>query len=98
MLFRSNDTATTEIYTQFDTLSLHDALPMLPSRIISTANFTTPEIRACFASGGYNGCTRWMRSPSIIRETRGAWRVVGSAKAKLETEFAIELTIGFWLQ
>ena len=27
MLFRSNDTATTEIYTQFDTLSLHDALP-----------------------------------------------------------------------
>ena len=28
MLFRSNDTATTEIYTQFDTLSLHDALPI----------------------------------------------------------------------
>ena len=28
MLFRSNDTATTEIYTQFDTLSLHDALPV----------------------------------------------------------------------
>ena len=27
MLFRSNDTATTEIYTQRDTLSLHDALP-----------------------------------------------------------------------
>ena len=30
MLFRSNDTATTEIYTQFDTLSLHDALPTCP--------------------------------------------------------------------
>ena len=28
MLFRSNDTATTEIYTQQDTLSLHDALPI----------------------------------------------------------------------
>ena len=28
MLFRSNDTATTEIYTPFDTLSLHDALPI----------------------------------------------------------------------
>ena len=27
MLFRSNDTATTEIYTCLDTLSLHDALP-----------------------------------------------------------------------
>ena len=29
MLFRSNDTATTEIYTTLDTLSLHDALPIL---------------------------------------------------------------------
>ena len=28
MLFRSNDTATTEIYTTEDTLSLHDALPI----------------------------------------------------------------------
>ena len=28
MLFRSNDTATTEIYTFLDTLSLHDALPI----------------------------------------------------------------------
>ena len=27
MLFRSNDTATTEIYTPRHTLSLHDALP-----------------------------------------------------------------------
>ena len=34
MLFRSNDTATTEIYTQRDTLSLHDALP-----ILDTGNF-----------------------------------------------------------
>ena len=28
MLFRSNDTATTEIYTYHNTLSLHDALPI----------------------------------------------------------------------
>ena len=28
MLFRSNDTATTDIYTVSDTLSLHDALPI----------------------------------------------------------------------
>ena len=28
MLFRSNDTATTEIYTRMDTLSLYDALPI----------------------------------------------------------------------
>ena len=31
MLFRSNDTATTEIYTLSDTLSLHDALPISSS-------------------------------------------------------------------
>ena len=30
MLFRSNDTATTEIYTALNTLSLHDALPIGP--------------------------------------------------------------------
>ena len=30
MLFRSNDTATTEIYTTRHTLSLHDALPIDP--------------------------------------------------------------------
>ena len=30
MLFRSNDTATTEIYTSSHTLSLHDALPNSP--------------------------------------------------------------------
>ena len=31
MLFRSNDTATTEIYTEENTLSLHDALPICRS-------------------------------------------------------------------
>ena len=48
MLFRSNDTATTEIYTTEDTLSLHDALPIYPlpslpenvvSELLSTAEF-----------------------------------------------------------
>ena len=37
MLFRSNDTATTEIYTQFDPLSLHDALPICPQLRIVVA-------------------------------------------------------------
>ena len=32
MLFRSNDTATTEIYTTEDPLSLHDALPIFTAR------------------------------------------------------------------
>ena len=33
MLFRSNDTATTEIYTVEHTLSLHDALPISPRHL-----------------------------------------------------------------
>ena len=33
MLFRSNDTATTEIYTVMNTLSLHDALPIFEAAI-----------------------------------------------------------------
>ena len=41
MLFRSNDTATTEIYTTANTLSLHDALPISPWEIgvILTSNY-----------------------------------------------------------
>ena len=35
MLFRSNDTATTEIYTVRNTLSLHDALQIYADRDVS---------------------------------------------------------------
>ena len=34
MLFRSNDTATTDIYTTANTLSLHDALPISPDHAL----------------------------------------------------------------
>ena len=37
MLFRSNDTATTEIYTLSDTLSLHDALPICDAGLVDVA-------------------------------------------------------------
>ena len=37
MLFRSNDTATTEIYTPLHTLSLHDALPISVCALIDDA-------------------------------------------------------------
>ena len=46
MLFRSNDTATTEIYT----LSLHDALPILASKIIDLAK--RPQTAAEMAESG----------------------------------------------
>ena len=43
MLFRSNDTATTEIYTGSYTLSLHDALPIYRRHGIA---FVTPGLKA----------------------------------------------------
>ena len=39
MLFRSNDTATTEIYT----LSLHDALPIFGQIVLASASEPVPE-------------------------------------------------------
>ena len=44
MLFRSNDTATTEIYTVYNTVSLHDALPISPAQRlgVSVRSFTQP--------------------------------------------------------
>ena len=38
-IFFFNDTATTEIYTEADTLSLHDALPILSQKIIFFSTF-----------------------------------------------------------
>ena len=51
MLFRSNDTATTEIYTTRNTLSLHDALPILPAFIIALAKWKTFGQFALIAGG-----------------------------------------------
>ena len=47
MLFRSNDTATTEIYTGIHTLSLHDALPIYAAGVIGD-----PQIRNRGTLGG----------------------------------------------
>ena len=41
MLFRSNDTATTEIYTPSNTLTLHDALPISFQYLSVAELFTT---------------------------------------------------------
>ena len=50
MLFRSNDTATTEIYTMVDTLSLHDALPISMADAIDKAQ--KPDCRDAYAAMG----------------------------------------------
>ena len=55
MLFRSNDTATTEIYTQRDTLSLHDALPIavaLLARLNPLAVLLTGTLLGALQAGG----------------------------------------------
>ena len=65
MLFRSNDTATTEIYTTTDTLSLHDALPILGARqlpqelphalaVLVRATFLYPEPSFTYNAGEPN--------------------------------------------
>ena len=43
MLFRSNDTATTEIYTVSYTLSLHDALPIFEALALYYATAESQE-------------------------------------------------------
>ena len=45
MLFRSNDTATTEIYTTEDTLSLHDALPINGNPLLHEEDFDPAGFR-----------------------------------------------------
>ena len=69
MLFRSNDTATTEIYTVTNTLSLHDALPIYMQAalergwplaiLVQIQEKTQNEIQHCADQG----------TPSIRRET-----------------------------
>ena len=48
MLFRSNDTATTEIYTVSDTLSLHDSLPIF---FMGAGPFSPPKSARVYGAG-----------------------------------------------
>ena len=57
MLFRSNDTATTEIYTRRHTLSLHDALPIFVADKLAAAMRTNPAMRVHVACGFHDGAT-----------------------------------------
>ena len=63
MLFRSNDTATTEIYTQFDTLSLHDALPISEAIDEQRESLATAEGWLFKYLGWYQAT----RSPEAVR-------------------------------
>ena len=64
MLFRSNDTATTEIYT----LSLHDALPISIRQTASTVRWVA--VAATQSSPG----ARWIGRTSIMSPARAGQR------------------------
>ena len=64
MLFRSNDTATTEIYT----LSLHDALP-----IFGTPSERVEALRAVFARLPSEARQYFQVAPDLSFVTDSAW-------------------------
>src|SRR2546426_7372292 len=68
-LFFFNDTATTEIYT----LSLHDALPISQSPILSaTASLPAISQAQCLDEHQEGG---WQLTPTgIVKEETGVWR------------------------
>ena len=77
MLFRSNDTATTEIYTHSDTLSLHDALPISTAQVPAIVERPEDEEHRHAGDdrgddGGQDG-----RSPSHLRRIPLVELIVG---------------------
>ena len=65
MLFRSNDTATTEIYTDRYTLSLHDALPIsedLPRNPPNSPAHSSTETRHPTTTGSPQYLNIWFMS------------------------------------
>ena len=83
MLFRSNDTATTEIYTVYNTLSLHDALPIaaiLPVKRRQLEFFEAQSRDRLAASARTQNVTRGQ-----VRGT--AWPIGAAAEPGKETAF-----------
>ena len=77
MLFRSNDTATTEIYTVSDTLSLHDALPIfttVPHALALYFSRLSPDLviaRPPFDIAGFDLKQHWHRK--YHNDSRNQW-------------------------
>ena len=77
MLFRSNDTATTEIYTQQDTLSLHDALP-ISSSVVNAGVLPHPvtgeTVVGMVVRGGTKKLSFWRAHPYANVVIRSGWQ------------------------
>src|SRR3712207_8645336 len=90
MFFFFNDTATTEIYT----LSLHDALPILPERILVVgAGYIAVEFAGIFAGLG-SAVTLLHRGDKLLRGFDDDIRVaLAEAYAKRGVNLSLNRTI-----
>ena len=77
MLFRSNDTATTEIYTVSDTLSLHAALP------ICYIALHVPESEE-LAQAGVLAVLLWASKQAHMAQDLRVEALLPNAKARLD--------------
>ena len=72
MLFRSNDTATTEIYTRPNTLSLHDALPIarfsIGANVVGTTSSYAQDVGDLRLPGftQVNGFAQWRWTDRLL--------------------------------
>src|SRR3546814_12230893 len=62
MSYLFNDSATTEIYTYWHTLALHDALPISPTDELSSDAHQSPDVREC---------------KMVVPATSGTWGITG---------------------
>src|SRR5213079_304842 len=78
--FFFNDTATTEIYTTTDTLSLHDALP-ITSTLRASAG-ASPEVAKIVRTVGTATKTRMAAGARVQAISRSVWPCVGLGAAR----------------
>ena len=88
MLFRSNDTATTEIYTQAYTLSLHDALPIYGHTAASCRSLSDPDVHL-----GGPAHFAWPRVPHPARA--GTAATIAALRAAVEAAGGSSHVLGF---
>ena len=96
MLFRSNDTATTEIYTVEHTLSLHDALPSSPTAAGRGQSSGEPAQRWELIPGA---AARQARSFLLVKCIAGERRFIFtsplSSQCKMSTPLSLMLETDF---
>ena len=82
MLFRSNDTATTEIYTDLDTLSLHDALPIPVGRFAIIGDDTIGQ--------GIVEALTGHRSRAVLMQNHGPFTIGKDARDAVKAAVMVE--------